>query len=145
MILLARTPPCRFSELRHSAHQRFQRFAALGPELVIDPAFDSVSGEVKIERARKSFWSKRIRTGEAEMCHSLQNIEHHHFKYEAHRRPGDIHVHFFGADCLSFGDGVRLIQGDTVQIQFENFGRPLSNTIQIATAPSALIAVNPLA
>src|SRR5947199_7376617 len=33
---------------------------------------------------------KKIRTGEAEMCHSLQNIEHHHFKFEAHRKPGDI-------------------------------------------------------
>lgn len=100
---------------------------------------------MKIERAGSILWSKRIRTGEAEMCHSLQNIEHHHFKYEAHRRPGDIHVHFLGADCLSFGDGVRLIQGDTVQIQFENFGRPLRNTIQTATAPAALIIVNPLA
>lgn len=120
------------------------RTCALGPELVIDPAFDSISGEVKIERAGTILWSKRIRTGEAEMCHSLQNIEHHHFKYEAHRRPGDIHVHFLGADCLSFGDGVRLIQGDTVQIQFD-FGRPLRNTIQIATAPAALIMVNPLA
>jgi len=99
---------------------------------------------VKIERAGTILWSKRIRTGEAEMCHSLQNIEHHHFKYEAHRRPGDIHVHFWAADCLSFGDGVRLIQGDTVQIQFD-FGRPLRNTIQIATAPAALIMVNPLA
>jgi hypothetical protein len=50
-----------------------------------------------------------------------------------------------GADCLSFGDGVRLIHGDTVQIQFENFGRPLRNTIEIRTASPALIMATPLA
>ncbi len=56
----------------------------------------------------KPLWTKNIRTGETEMCHSLRNMEHHHFKYETHRRPGDVHVHFFGADCLSFGEGIRL-------------------------------------
>ena len=34
-----------------------------------------------------------------------RNIEHHHFKFESHRRPGDVHVHYFGACSLSFGDG----------------------------------------
>jgi len=121
------------------------RTCALGPELVIDPGFDSVSGEVTIEQASSILWSKKIRTGEAEMCHSLQNIEHHHFKYAAHRHPGDIHVHFLGADCLSFGDGIRLIHGDTMQIHFESFGRPLRNPIHITTEPPTLIIVSPLA
>ena len=40
-----------------------------------------------------------------------------------------VHVHFLGADCLSFGEGVRLEPGDTTEIQFEDFGRPLRNTI----------------
>src|SRR6185503_12405593 len=55
------------------------RTCALGPELVIDPDFQSVPGEVVIERGGKIFWSKEIRTGEAEICHSLPNLEHHHF------------------------------------------------------------------
>jgi len=42
-----------------------------------------------------------IATGEAAMCHSLANIEHHHFKFDAHRRPGDVHAHYFGAHSLS--------------------------------------------
>ena len=56
------------------------------------------------------------------MCHSLANLEHHHFKFEAHRRPGDIHMHFFGADAFSFGEGVRLQDGDVMQVRFEGFG-----------------------
>src|SRR5512144_1955600 len=76
------------------------RTCALGPELVLDPQFDHVSGEVSIERSGAVLWSKPIRSGESAMCHSLANIEHHHFKFDAHRRPGDVHVHFYGADAF---------------------------------------------
>jgi hypothetical protein len=117
------------------------RTPALGPELALDPTFDSVQGEVTIERAGKLLWSKKIRTGESEMCHSLRNMEHHHFKYESHRRAGDVHVHFFGADCLSFGEGIRLADGDVMQVQFAGFGRPLRNPLQVAAAKLALIEV----
>jgi hypothetical protein len=117
------------------------RTPALGPELTLDPTFDSVQGEVTIARAGKMLWSKKIRTGESEMCHSLRNMEHHHFKYETHRRAGDVHVHFFGADCLSFGEGVRLADGDVMQIQFAGFGRALRNPLQVAAAKLALIEV----
>jgi len=120
------------------------RNCAIGPELVVDSEFESVSGEVVIERAGQVLWSKQIRTGEAEMCHSLQNIEHHHFKYEGHRRPGDVHVHFFGADGLSFGDNIRLSDGDVMQIQFEGFGRPLRNSARISKASPALVTAVPL-
>jgi hypothetical protein len=106
------------------------RTCSIGPELVIDPAFDSVTGKVTIERAGKTIWSKSIATGESEMCHSLVNIEHHHFKFDAHRRPGDIHVHYFGAHSLSFGDGVELIDGDMMQVEFDGFGRALRNSLR---------------
>jgi hypothetical protein len=120
------------------------RTCALGPELVVDPAFDSVPGRVALERAGRALWSKEIRTGEAEMCHSLQNIEHHHFKFEVHRRPGDVHVHFFGAHGLSFGDGVALADGDVMEVRFEGFGRPLRNTVRVSRTADALVIVQPL-
>jgi hypothetical protein len=120
------------------------RNCAIGPELVVDPAFESVPGEVAISRAGRPIWSKQVRTGEEEMCHSLQNIEHHHFKFAEHRRPGDVHVHFFGADCLSFGEGIRLSHGDLMQIHFEGFGRPLRNGVSAASASLELIRVKSL-
>jgi hypothetical protein len=120
------------------------RTCALGPELVVDPAFDSVPGRVALERAGRALWTKDIRTGEAEMCHSLQNIEHHHFKFEVHRRPGDLHVHFFGAYGLSFGDGVELADGDVMEIRFEGFGRPLRNPVSISRMADSLVTVQPL-
>jgi hypothetical protein len=120
------------------------RTCALGPELVLDPAFDSVPGRVALERKGGVFWSNEVRTGEAEMCHSLQNIEHHHFKFEVHRRPGDVHVHFFGAYGLSFGAGVELRDGDVMEIRFEGFGRPLRNTVSVPRGPDALVTVHSL-
>ena len=117
------------------------RTCALGPELVVGADFQSVPGEVAIERAGAVTWSKAIATGAAEMCHSLANIEHHHFKFATHRRPGDAHVHYFGACALSFGDGVRLDDGDVMRIRFEGFGRALRNPVRVMAPPASLISV----
>ncbi|HWX91860.1 MAG TPA: AraD1 family protein [Terriglobales bacterium] len=117
------------------------RTCSLGPELVVDPQFESVPVEVKVERGGTVLWAKTFRTGEKEMCHSLENLEHHHFKFEGHRRPGDVHVHFFGTDCLSFGDGVHLEDGDVMQIRPEGFGRPLRNPLRVAAGTPSLVKV----
>lgn len=106
------------------------RVCSIGPELVIGHPFSDVSGKVQILRAGKVLWEKSIRTGEENMAHSLANLEHHHFKFEGHRRPGRMHVHFMGADTLSFGEGIRLEPGDITEVSWEGFGRPLRNVIQ---------------
>jgi hypothetical protein len=110
------------------------RTCSIGPELVVDARFDDVPGVVRILRNGDSIWEKQIRTGELNMCHSLANIEHHHFKFAAHRQPGLVHIHFMGADSLSFGEGILLKTGDVTEIQFVEFGRPLRNTV-IAEEP----------
>jgi hypothetical protein len=120
------------------------RTCAIGPELVTDANFESLPVTAAIERSGEVHWTKTFRTGESEMCHSLQNIEHHHFKFEAHRRPGDVHVHFLGTDCLSFSDQVRLQDGDVMQVAVEGYGRPLRNTVHIAKSKPGLIKVIPL-
>jgi len=109
------------------------RTCSLGPELVVGAGFQAVAGEVRIERGGDTIWSKEVATGEENMCHSLANLEHHHFKFEGHRQPGDVHVHFFGAHSLSFGDGVVLRDGDWVDVSYEGFGRALRNPIRVET------------
>jgi hypothetical protein len=120
------------------------RTCSLGPELVVDPQFESVRVAIRIERGGEILWSKTFSSGEAEMCHSLQNIEHHHFKFEAHRRPGDVHVHFLGTDCLSFSDGIRLKDGDVMEIAPEGFGRPLRNPVHVEERNVRLVEAVPL-
>ncbi|MEO6003011.1 MAG: AraD1 family protein [Opitutus sp.] len=121
------------------------RTCSIGPELVLDPTFQSVNGRVAIERDGQTVWSKAIATGEAEMCHNLQNIEHHHFKFESHRRPGDLHVHYFGAHSLSFGAGIQLVDGDIMVVEFSGFGRALRNPLHVVPPPDRLVTVTSLA
>lgn len=125
------------------AHSKL-RACALGPELIVDGDFDDARGTVSIERDGKAVWSKAFRTGEKNMSHTLANLEHHHFKYEAHRRPGDAHIHFFGADAFSFGDGVELKDGDVMELELEGFGRALRNPIRIDRAAPRFVAVKPV-
>jgi hypothetical protein len=117
------------------------RTCSIGPELCIDAAFENVSGTARILRAGKTLWSRTIATGEQNMSHSVANLEHHHFKYPAHRRPGDVHIHFFGADAFSFGDGIQMVEGDVMEIEFQGFGRPLANPIRIDRSQQDWIAV----
>lgn len=105
------------------------RRCSIGPELVVNPDFGDRPGRVRILRDGQVLWEKQIRTGEENMCHSLANLEHHHFKFEGHRQSGMVHVHYVGADCLSFGEGIRLNPGDVTEVQFEGFGRALRNVI----------------
>jgi hypothetical protein len=117
------------------------RTCSIGPELVIDAQFDDVPGTVRISRNGESIWEKEIRTGELNMCHSLANLEHHHFKFAAHRQPGMVHIHFMGADCLSFGAGLCLEPGDLTEIQFAGFGRPLRNAVTAGEPLTNLLRV----
>lgn len=107
------------------------RTCSIGPELVVGAEFKAVSGQVRIERGAETLWSKIVETGEENMCHSLANLEHHHFKFEGHRQPGDLHVHFYGAHSLSFGDGITLRDGDWMEVRFDGFGRPLRNLLRV--------------
>lgn len=120
------------------------RNCAVGPELVLTADFRRLPGRVSIHRQGAALWSKDILSGEENMSHSLVNLEHHHFKFEQHRRPGDVHVHFFGADAFSFGAGIELQDGDEMEVSFEGMGRPLRNTLRIETGDAELVKVNTL-
>jgi hypothetical protein len=121
------------------------RQCSIGPELVIGAEFGAVPGEVLIERNGSSLWRKSIETGEDNMSHSLANLEHHHFKFQAHRIPGHVHVHFFGAHSLSFGDGLALADGDWMQVRFDGFGRALRNWLRVDDkSGNALIRISQL-
>ena len=122
------------------------RRCSIGPEIVIGGDLSSeVRGEAHIERNGETIWSGPLASGEPWMCHTLANLEHHHFKHDMHRRVGDSHVHFFGADLFSFKDRLRLEDGDVMVVSFEGFGRPLRNPIRIdRSPPPQFVEVRPL-
>jgi hypothetical protein len=120
------------------------RTCAIGPELIVNGDFSEAQGTVRILRQGKPVWSRAFATGEKNMSHTVANLEHHHFKYPAHRRSGDAHVHFFGADVFSFGEGVTLADGDVMEIELGGFGRALRNPIKIDRTGESLIKAEPL-
>jgi len=120
------------------------RECSIGPELVLDPDFQDLRGTARVLRDQSALWEKPIKSGEANMCHSLENMEHHHFKFPIHRRPGDVHIHFYGASSLSFGDGVQLIAGDVMEVHYAGFGRPLQNLVSVEAGPAKLVRVQSL-
>lgn len=125
------------------AHSKL-RTCALGPELIVDGDFADARGVARIVRGGKTVWTKPFATGEKNMSHTLANLEHHHFKYPAHRRPGDAHIYFFGADAFSFGDGIELTDGDVMEIELQGFGRALRNPIRINRSNPPFVKVQSL-
>lgn len=122
------------------AHSKL-RPAALGPELLVGTPPTHVEGKSRIVRNGAVLWEKPFLSGEANMSHSLANLEAHHFKYAQFRRPGDIHVHFFGTATLSCSDGIRTQPGDVFEIEAAPFTLPLRNTLTRAKAAEVNLRV----
>ena len=113
------------------AHSKLRQ-AALGPELLLGEPPADIRGTSRILRGSETLWEKPFLTGEANMSHHLANLEHHHFKYLGFRRPGDVHVHFFGTATLSFSDAVQTRPGDVFEIEAAPFTLPLANPLAVA-------------
>jgi hypothetical protein len=108
------------------------RHCSFGPELHVGPLPARLSGMSRIRRRGRVIWEKEFLSGSNHMCHSIENLEYHHFKYNQFLRPGNIHVHFFGTPTLSYADGVRLEPGDAFEIDVPEFGEPLVNLLAAA-------------
>lgn len=115
------------------AHSKL-RPCSYGPELLLGDLPNHLDGTSRVIRDNAVLWEKKFLTGEANMSHNLANLEHHHFKYDLFRQPGDVHVHYFGTSILSFADGIKILPGDTFEITIPEFGQPLSNPMRNPTA-----------
>jgi hypothetical protein len=125
------------------AHSKLRQ-CSYGPELLLGELPASVRGNARLVRGATAIWSEDWVSGDENMAHSIANLEHHHFKYREFRRPGDVHVHFFGAATGSFTKNVKAQVGDVFEIEAEAFGRPLRNPLRAARAPYSLVRVRTL-
>jgi hypothetical protein len=123
------------------AHSKL-RACSFGPELRTGALPSSVHGQSRIRRGNELVWDKPFLSGEDNMSHTIANLEAHHFKYELFRRPGDVHVHFFGTATLSFSEGVKTQEGDVFEISADAFLLPLRNPL--GTSPRETVTVKAL-
>ena len=114
------------------AHSKL-RDCGIGPALLLGELPAHIGGTARVRAADGSLrWEKAFVSGEQNMSHTVANLEHHHFKYALFRRPGDVHVHFFGTATLSFADGIVVAPGETFEIEADAFGPPLRNRLEVA-------------
>ena len=125
------------------AHSKLRQ-CSFGPVLLTGSLPASVTGRARLVRDGKEIWAEDWLSGEDNMCHSIGNLEHHHFKYRDFRHPGDVHVHFFGAATGSFTKKVETRVGDMFEIQAAQFGRPLRNPLGAAREKDNLVAIRAL-
>ncbi|MGB9108234.1 MAG: AraD1 family protein [Telluria sp.] len=113
------------------AHSKL-RNCGLGPALLVGELPEHVAGVSRIVGTDGQVrWEKAFVSGERNMSHTIANLEHHHFKYGLFRRPGDVHIHFFGTATLSFADSVQVRAGEIFEIVSPQFGPPLRNTLAV--------------
>lgn len=120
------------------AHSKL-RPCSVGPELLVGALPDDVRGRSRVIRNGKAIFDEPFLSGEANMSHTLANLEHHHFKYDFFRRPGQVHIHTYGTATLSVAAGIRTEPGDVFEIESETFGLPLRNAL--AYAPEEAVSV----
>jgi hypothetical protein len=125
------------------AHSKLRR-CSFGPELLIGALPASVNGRARLVRDGKEIWAEDWLSGEENMCHSIGNLEHHHFKYRDFRQPGDMHVHYFGAATGSFTKKIETRVGDVFEIHAAQFGRPLRNPLGAAREKDNLVTIRAL-
>ena len=125
------------------AHSKL-RACSFGPELLVGEAPADIQGTVRIVRDGNEVWSAPFLTGEDNMTYYLSQLEHHHFKYDLFRQPGDIHCHFFGTATLSFTAGVSAKPDDVFEISASGFGMPLRNPLQAADKPNKMVTIKTL-
>jgi len=116
------------------AHSKL-RNCGLGPALLVGELPAHVAGVARIiDIDGQPRWVRSFVSGEQNMSHTLENLEHHHFKYPLFKRPGDVHIHFFGTATLSFADGIRVEPGETFEVESPTFGPALRNRLALQAA-----------
>ncbi|BEV17188.1 FAH family protein [Herbaspirillum sp. DW155] len=105
------------------------RHCSFGPELLVGLPPAHLVGMTRIRRRGRVIWEQEFLTGPDNMCHAIENLEYHTFKYAHLLHPGDVHVYYMGAANLSFAYSVRTEDGDSFEISIPEFGAPLVNGI----------------
>ena len=121
------------------AHSKL-RTCGVGPALLVGELPAHIEGVSRVlDKDGAVRWEKAFVSGEQNMSHTIANLEHHHFKYGLFKRPGDVHIHFFGTATLSFADSVSVQAGESFEIASPQFGPALRNRLAVHAAPYAKV------
>ncbi len=118
------------------------RVSAIGPELILDPTLPRFKGAVTsgpVSNLRSMELSAQV-----PLLLALASIEPDHFESADFRRPGDVHIHFFGERVFHSAAPVDAAEGEQAEIEFEGLGRALLNTVHFEEPSVRRVAASPL-
>jgi hypothetical protein len=101
------------------------RASAVGPELVLGELPEAISATARVVRGESTVgsWPLVLAPSAAAIAEATQA----HFRYDMHRRPGDVHFHFFGQPAGS--DAVPAEIGDLCELEAPAFGHLLRSPL----------------
>ncbi len=131
-----------FANVYHTAQSK-KRHVSLGPEVLVGDLPDDIPARITLLRDNNVHWQADFRTGEANMLHSIANIEAHYFKHSQWYIPGDVHVLYYGNAVMSTAQGEVIEDGDVFRLDCDTFGLPLINAVRFGK-PFPVPTVTPL-
>lgn len=122
--------------LPHWPAQIGQRDTALAPELVLGALPRAVAVTSRLLRDGVVERERTFIAGEATMAETIATLEARRFEDGVVGRPGDLHVHFFGAGAPA-AEEFQALPGDAFEVLASAFGYPMRNAITLATRTRA--------
>jgi hypothetical protein len=113
--------------LRAAGHAHL-RPSAVGPELLLGALPETLEATARLlhGEAVRGSWPVALLPAD------LATLTEAHFRYDMHRRPGDVHVHFLGQSAGA--DPVAAQPGDLCELSAPAFGHPLRSPLVAGAA-----------
>ncbi|TAK71991.1 MAG: hypothetical protein EPO11_10685 [Gammaproteobacteria bacterium] len=108
------------------------RTCSIAPEIKVGEPPLELIGNVIIKRNNEYVWRSQFVTGINNMLYSLEKIESLVFQHDQFLIPGMVHYLFLGADTTSYSHGIRLMDGDIIDISSSEFTFNLINHVNFA-------------
>ena len=126
------------------AHSKLRQ-SSFGPEVLVGALPDEVKGTVRIVRGRQGGLAAASFSPARRICATRSPISSSIISnMRGFRRPGDVHIYYYGASALSARDGLHDRSPATCSRWTSPvFGRPLRNPLD-AGAPDETISVTAL-
>ncbi|MBU2713764.1 hypothetical protein [Zooshikella harenae] len=117
----------------NSAHLSYGKMtdSAIHPFLFLGEPPMYTEGHVHIRRKDKTVWAGKVSNGLSTLAYDLETIMSKLWQHQSIILPNMMHYVFIGADKNSVDHGCTLSNGDTTNIQFDEFKVKINNTVNL--------------
>lgn len=123
---------------RHYFAQSKLLNCSVAPEIVLAAPPSDITIEIEIHRSETLLWRTEVSTGSQKLLFSVPEIEKLLFKHQQFLRPGMMHYLYLGTYKSSYQDGIRLEQGDRIEMRTQELRWSLVNRVNSPLAVACM-------